>query len=448
MVDALNPLSDESRGTEESARALLKIFQELGFKSQLQTVHHSIDGVSKRQANVIGYSSDMLVDRTTRRGVLMINPIDVTQPPRAGLDFAVTATDQFLLGPGVLQGKADFICRIFAARELLERRHKNPLYLVGACGSHLGMIGAKFLIESRTVNPLSVLGYAPTGLALRQHGFGHFSLRVDMDCSAKDRDSRGYSRYVGVRVKSPSTDLSILDSQETAFTHAIRFLLSSAEAGFDFQWSTLKVGGAEGARPSLSDLVIFVPPFQFEDFKRFIRERFSQGEGVEFEFDFKGALDSGVGFFSPEIAEFIVRLERCWAEFSQKIPFSRAVVGRADPALNRLSLRLDLRYPPSVNPKSVESDWKAVFADLLRDYPKVFVKTVKERIVPAFGQDDEASVAVITDGGVFEKEKFPYQVMGVGYDHDGLKTDQEKIRWDDIDQAIRVYKDWIESQCL
>ena len=59
--------SDAESGNEELVRYLQSLLHDFGFKTLLQPFNHSLERLSKRQFNLVGFSSDTLVDRSTRR---------------------------------------------------------------------------------------------------------------------------------------------------------------------------------------------------------------------------------------------------------------------------------------------------------------------------------------------------------------------------------------------
>lgn len=115
--------SDEETGNDELVLYLRALMTEFGFKTQVQPVGIWLIDFQKR-LNLIGFSSDTLVDRSTRNGVLFINPLDVTSGSVAtqwtatqGNPFASFVDENKIVGAGAIQGKLDFLCLIFGAAD-------------------------------------------------------------------------------------------------------------------------------------------------------------------------------------------------------------------------------------------------------------------------------------------------------------------------------------------
>src|SRR3954467_3387073 len=113
--------SVSARGDEELANYVPSLLQDRGLKTQLQQVTHSIEGVSKHQFNVIGILGDPLVDRKTRKGLMLNTHIDTVGPgiksywTETGNDpFKATIRDGKIFGLGTADVKLDFLCKLKA----------------------------------------------------------------------------------------------------------------------------------------------------------------------------------------------------------------------------------------------------------------------------------------------------------------------------------------------
>src|SRR4051812_41295554 len=95
--------------------------QDRGMKTQLQHVTHSNEEISKRQFNVIGIMGDPLVDRKSKKGLLLNTHLDTVSP---GLSENWTETDKDPFGAVIKNGKIyglgsadvklDFLCKLVA----------------------------------------------------------------------------------------------------------------------------------------------------------------------------------------------------------------------------------------------------------------------------------------------------------------------------------------------
>ncbi len=463
--------SDAYSGNEELARYLQSLMQDLGFKVQLQPVHHSLAGLSKRQYNLIGYSSDNLVDRSTRRGLLLVNPLDVTTgnlnalwTETQGEPYRAYIHGQKLVGAGALQGKVDFMCRVIAAAELLERRHKVPLYLVGTAGSQFGMLGARFLVESLSVNPKEVITFAPTQLKTNRQAPGHVAFSVEIESPTRDRDSRGYNRCVHLEARGRSIDFSAVENGINAFDLLMELLLEASAQGFDYQWSKLETMGAEGAVPDLARATLYLTAFQYEDFKQFTKNKMAENDQHQyFNIEYVGATDHATSFLSASLIEVILELDFEWkalvsglslgeqAQFQR--PHSVGMLTQIQNLMNgKTAVRFELRHLPQHSLLQIEAQWKEKIQTLFHKYKELNFNLQKERLCYAMGEPVSAEGSVSTnyasDAGWFAKSKFPVSVIGLGGVDQFPKGPNEFVRISQIEEAIQFYRDLILSVCL
>ena len=196
-----------SDGNEELANHVASLMRARGLKVQLQLVSHSLDGVSKRQFNVLGVFGDPLVDKKTRKGLLLDAHLDTVGPGRlenwtetGSAPFTATIKDGRIYGLGAADSKLDFLCKLRAIERFREQKLKMPIYLVGSCGEGLGMFGAKYLIKSMVLNPRYVMIGEPTALAVIREQKAALTLRVTIGYSRMSRDARGFNRRVTLSV--------------------------------------------------------------------------------------------------------------------------------------------------------------------------------------------------------------------------------------------------------
>src|SRR5689334_7259648 len=116
--------STTAHGNEELANYLLSLMQESGLKTQLQSVTHSNEDLSKRQFNIIGIHGDPLVDKKIRKGLLLNTHLDTVSPgvlenwtETSGDPFCATVKDGQIYGLGTADVKLDFLCKLFAVEK-------------------------------------------------------------------------------------------------------------------------------------------------------------------------------------------------------------------------------------------------------------------------------------------------------------------------------------------
>ena len=459
--------SHADSGNEELVRYLQSLMHDFGFKTQLQPISHSLERISKRQYNLIGFSSDTLVDRTTRRGVAFVNPLDVTTgnlphlwTKTQGNPHAPVVTAEGIIGAGSVQGKLDFLCRIYGAVDLVDRRHKNPIYLVGTCASHFGMLGSRFLIESLAVNPKEVFTFAPTHLTQSKQAPGQVSYTIDVDSAGRERDSRGYNRCVDITTFGMSVDFSTPQNSINAFDLLMDILLDAMANGFDFQWSSLEVKGAEGTNPDLAKAQVYLTAFQFEDFRQFLRTRLdSEDKQRFFRVDYSAIAETGTSFIPSSLIELILELDFEWKNFiktlnqksntSFECPLSVGALTRIQAKnAGKTGITFELRYLPHHMAQEIDEQWRRTLSAIAEKYHAFHFQAHRDYVVQGV-TSEQASTAknsnYLSDSGWFHKAKFPLSVMGAGGVESLPKGPNEAILWKDLEVAIETYRNLMQT---
>ncbi|MCM0604747.1 MAG: hypothetical protein KA715_01515 [Xanthomonadaceae bacterium] len=147
-AQAIKLKSVSKDGNEELANYYLNLLQSRGVRVALQQVAHSNDSYSKRQFNVLAIFGDFLVDRKTKKGILLTNAIDTTEPgleaswrETEGKPFSAKVNGDRLYGLGTASGKVDFLAKIYAALKFRDKKFKKPLYPLGNLWKRVGPIG-------------------------------------------------------------------------------------------------------------------------------------------------------------------------------------------------------------------------------------------------------------------------------------------------------------------
>ena len=455
--------SHSESGNEELARYLQSLMHDYGMKTQLQPVSHSSDEISKRQVNLVGFVGDSLVDRSTRRGSLFVNPLDVSTgnlphlwTATQGNPQAPVANEQGIVGAGAVQGKLDFLCRIFAALDLVDKRLKSPVYLVGTCGSYHGMMGTRFLIESLVVNPKEVYTFAPTQLNISKESPGQVAYRIDLEAAMRDRDSRGYNRNITITAYGLGVDFSTPRDSINAFDLLMDLLLSATEQGFDFQWSLLETKGASGTNPDLAVAQISLTSFQLEDFKQFLRNRIGTEDQERFyRVDFSGISETGTRFIPSEMIEVILELDHEWKIFVGglnrtpnprfELPESIGNLVRIyQKSTGKVAVGFELRFLPEHDPVQLDQQWRALVKRISEKFERIHFSVIREYLTPGMATPDPTALwntNYLSDAGLFHKAKFPVSVMGSGSIKNIPKGPNEAIRWSELERGIEIYRE-------
>lgn len=478
--------SVSASGNEELANYIASLLQDRGFKTQLQQVMHSLDGVSKRQFNVIGILGDSLVDKKTRKGLLLNTHLDTVSPglpenwTETGADpFAATVKDGKIFGLGSADVKLDFLCKLHAVEKFRERKLKMPIYLVGTCGEEVGMFGAKYLIKSMALNPKYVVVGEPSDLRVV---YAHKCLnifRVSVGHQLVERDARGYNRRIDLHSFGKSAHGSYPHLGNNAILQAADFLNLAKENGFELRFTNFHGGDTVNKVPDRAMAEFYLTSVQFEDFKRFFRETVKlQSKEKAFRVELGGLGDMGVRFLPdalfPCLMEIITFFRTLSDEFEKKKDetynpaFSTVNFGQLKQRLGGMDLYFDLRLLPDLSPAETEKKVIQGIQTIAAKYPGLNVGAVLERMNPGLNMTTEHSLvkvcqeameaagiesrldkkATSTEAAQYFQAGYEAVVFGPGISHGNSHSPNEHNLLEQIDKAVTFYEKLIEKVCL
>jgi succinyl-diaminopimelate desuccinylase len=190
-------------------------------------------------------------------GLLLVTHLD-TVPPGDAAAWTATGGDPFrptrdgdrLYGLGSADAKVDFVCKalaLAAERESLER----PVRLVGTFGEEIGMLGARWLVETGlTKSSARALVGEPSELALvhAHKGYAVYEARVRLERLADPAGLRVTREIVrGAAAHSSAPELG-----RNALLGALELLERSGAAGI----AALAGGGAVNVVPDRCELAL------------------------------------------------------------------------------------------------------------------------------------------------------------------------------------------------
>ncbi len=478
--------SVSSNGNEELSNFVHKMIEDRGMKAVLQPVTHSLESISKRQFNVIGILGDPLVDKKTRKGLLLLSHLDTVDPglldnwtETAQDPFAATVREGRVYGLGVAEGKIDFLCKLYAIDRYRERKLKMPVYLVGTCGAEQGMFGAKYLIKSMALNPKYVLVGEPTDLHLVRTHKCMAVFRASIDYQLVERDARGFNRRIDLMSFGRAAHGSTPNLGENAILQAVDFLQHAVDSGFDLRFTRMEGGNTKNKVPDRARIEFYLTSHQFEDFKRFFRETAkAQGKEKAFRAELGGLGDTGVRFL-PDT------LYPCFMELIQFLrTFSEEVRGRSNPAFEPshatinlgqvqqrptgMDLFFEVRLLPDHSTEEVEKRILQGVQAIAARYPNMNVTAQRERTNPALdtpadrewvkvftealavaGLPTEAGAkSTSTEAALFQQAGYDALVFGPGAPIGNSHGPNEHLLLEQIDRGIAFYSKLIEKVCL
>jgi acetylornithine deacetylase/succinyl-diaminopimelate desuccinylase-like protein len=478
-----------TEGNEAIANHVALMMRTRGFKVQLQQVSHSLDGVSKRQFNVVGIFGDPLVDKKTRKGLLLATHLDTVGPGRpenwnetGGNPFDPTVKEGRLFGLGAAAAKVDFLCKLTAIERFREQKLKMPIYLAGTCGEEMGMFGTKYLIKSMLLNPRFVLVGEPTDLKVVHSHKCHAIFRVSIGYSKVSKDAKGFNRRATLVALGRSAHGASPDLGVNAILRLLEFIRMSEEAGFDLRITSCWGGDSVNKVPDKAGAEIFLTSHQLEDFRRFFSEYCENTELKDvFSIELGGLGEAGVQFLPEQVFQAVCDsvglFGQLSAEFSERQdaaydpPISTISFGQMRDRPGAIDLHFDLRLLPDMSPEDLEARVRSAFQQLGAHYPGLNISVVRERTNPGLAMTWEhefmkvcrsamvesgigtpdngfSRKASSTEAAQFFQAGYDALAFGPGKARDNSHGPNEYMELDHLEKAIRFYEKVIERACL
>lgn len=476
-----------TNGNEELANFAVSLLEDRGLKATMQQVTHSLDNVSKRQFNVLGVLGDPLVDKKTRKGLLLNTHLDTVSPGLAenwtetgGDPFAATLKDGRIYGLGTADVKIDFLCKLAAVAKFREKKLKMPIYLVGSCGEEMGMFGTKYLIKSGALNPKYVVIGEPSELKVV---YAHKCLsifRVSLGYQQVERDARGFNRRVDLHSMGKSAHSSYPHLGTNAIHQSLDFIRDASENGFEIRFTQLDGGETINKVPDRSMLQFYLTSHQFEDFKRFFREKVrAEGKERAFRAELGGLGDTGVKFLPDALFPCVTELVQFFRGLAKKFEatqdpsynpaFSTVNFGQLKQKPGVVEMHFDFRLLPDNGAlEAVEKEIQEGMQAISARYPSLNVAAVRERMNPGLNMTMEHELVKIcresleaagiaaeftkkatsTEAAQFFQAGYESVVFGPGLSMGNSHSPNEYNLVDQIEKATLFYTKLIERVCL
>jgi hypothetical protein len=461
----LETRSQTELGTLGVVGMLELLSAEWGVKSQVQHVSHSLDGVSKDQRNIIFFSGDNRTDRTTRKGLLMTSAIDTAEGALLRRGPALARQGDEWCAPGVLQGQVDLLIRLYSiARVLVGKRHKVPVYLAGVCGSHMGMLGSRFLADSMVVNPSWVVSTGPTHLELCSMSFGQLHLSLRLWIGARSRDTKGYARRVDIKARSHTRDWLDLSESVGALELSLAVLLQASQKGFDFQWTDVQAQGPRNQPPDVSLVSVHIATFQFEDFRAFVSSWIEEhGLQDHFDVNFDAEAKAGAQFLPDTLIQALLEVDLLAKDLRQELQ------GDFEGGIHSVSVQQD-EITIGVTACSLQQEVLAKAEALFKERTTTLcreknlmrssvqrlsmvhpgVTTQPESLMSLTRREswDDLPALALTDAGVFTQKNYPTLITGIGGGAERPLSETERVSTAQVLEAVKSCSDFLREVCF
>jgi acetylornithine deacetylase/succinyl-diaminopimelate desuccinylase-like protein len=431
--------STPSTGNVEVAKLAGELCKEIGLHVEYQ--EGVIAGVA--QMNVIARPAPSRPPEE----IMFQTHLDTAEP---GIYSLWTETDRNPFNASIRDGsiyglgaahKLDFICKLWAIKELGKQKWKTPFVLVGTFGEESGMLGAKKLMQSKSVNVKNaIVGEASSmKLVTACNGIAVLDFFIPFDDTEKSyrlQHSEAESTSTNSRIfRGKAAHAATPGLGENAITKAIRYLEELPD--------TIAILTIDGGT-----------------FHNIVPDQ------AYVEVDISRALINGAG---RKMLSLIKELENLSTDF---IRFSDLKVQPPTPTLNYgvvrtyedgLQLIVSLRMTPSVRDQDLQG-WRTRIREFcqkpgirfrLRDFKlpwkieddKPLVKSAQMILNGLQLPMDTASKSTNNESSVFYQEGIECIVFGsgdAGTDHG--PNESNKVL--DLQKSVEFYKKLIERLCL
>lgn len=473
-------------GNEEIANWLIDRMKLGGLKTILQPVTHSIDHISKRQFNVIGILGDSLVNAKIKRGLLLNTHIDTVGPgllsnwtENNGNPFHPIIKGNKFFGLGAADVKLDFLCKLRAIEKFREKKLKQPVYLVGTCGEEVGMFGAKYLIQSKALNPKYVLVGEPSELHVV---YAHKSLnifKVNIGFQMVAKDAKGFNRRIIIESFGKSAHGSYPHLGVNAIHQLMDLIRDSGEQGYEMKFVRCEGGETVNKVPDRAIAEFYLTAHQFEDYKRFFRDLVAQtGMENSFRLDAGGGEEVGIRFIPDSVFECATRISDLFRRISLQFAkitdtsfnpaHSTVNFGQMKQTIAGIELYLDLRILPDQSADEIEKEILKDIRAIASEYTTLNVSAAKLRGNSALGMTLDHELvrickdamlaaglpvkldkkATSTEAALYFKAGYEAVIFGPGVSHGNSHSPNEYQLLDHLDAATAFYEKVIERVCL
>jgi acetylornithine deacetylase/succinyl-diaminopimelate desuccinylase-like protein len=435
--------STPSSGTRELAEFADALARGMGFHSELQAASHG----GLPQANVI---VRFQASRPEQEFLLQAHLDTVESGPyalwteTASSPFNASIHQDRIYGLGTADTKLDFLCKLFAMKEIATdaSRLKLPPVLVGTYGEELGMHGIVRLIRQKKISARQALVGEPTELGLVTAGKGYATVQIDIPFSDEEREFRREH-----------------DLAESTSTQSKMFLGKAAHS------SNPSLG--QNALTKLLDYLQKIPEgIAVMGIEGGVSANQVPANAV-LEFDLAANLNDTIASKIRLIYQAVLAVEKEFAFFAEPAfspPEPTLSLGMVRTMDDQIQLSGCCRLPPSVSTavyerwmQKIDSACQLGGAKLhITDYKQPFrtdaevglIKTA-QRVLQSMGRpSDTRAQSVTNEANVLTRLGIDCVVFGPGLGVGNSHAPNESVKISELNDATRFYTEMMRSLCF
>ena len=444
-----------THGSGPFARFVGRILKQSGFRVSFQT--KKVKGESF--VNVIGMKGK------GSRPFLICSHLDTVPPGEkqkwtktSGNPWKAKAKGGRLYGLGTADDKGSLLAMIMAAEQMSSLRLKRPLMVMGTFGEESGMGGAlHFVNRWKGPKPCCALVGEPTSLGITYRHKGLGVIEIELECSQDFTPSplsspprRGRGKGEGDSRSGKSISFEFKGKQahssrphlgENAIEKAMEFLRRNRRTSR--RLVSIDGGSAANLIPAHAKLTFTGDRSQKFDLSGPLLESYQAVRSIVA--GFEGRKDSS---FYPSTITSNFGIARTAGNVTKLVFDFRLLPGQSIEVIHRnLKQRLSKRLS-----QFKKFRWRMKIErsnpplDLELDHP--FIKTVSALLKK---RGLAASLTVkpsCTEAGVYHRWGVPSVIFGPGKADGNIHAPNESIRIREIEQAVRIYQDAIQTFCV
>ncbi len=481
--------STSEEGNEEVVNFLIPLFEQMGAKLVMQQIPHSLADHNKRQYNLVAVFGDDLVDSRTRKGLLLTNHIDTSDPGTpadwsqlGGNPWSPAEKNGYLYGPGAADAKLDFLCKMAACETFRDSEFREPVYLAATCGAESLLQGSRYLIQSGAVNPRHVIVGCPTGLRVANRQKQHIVFRIRVSFVSIEKDAQDFNAKIFISSRAKGIHVAHPGSQKNAISNVLLFLDQIRNSPIPNRLFSLQGASSLKKTPDIATAGIVITSKDLDTIRDRFRSISSNYRDCNFEMRFGGTGDRGLKLLPQEVYPVIFKIRDEIQKISEdlkglrdpsfEIPESQIVLSAVKQERDYLDLFLHCHLAPEsaseAKRKEVESDLKNRVARISAECKTISLECRRILSIPMLNASGDTTFAqtlradlqrvgiptdfrsslTTSEAGYFAEKGYETVLFGPGENSGNSHAANEKVKVDDLMSAVSFYTRTIEAFCV